>query len=832
MRAYKFLVIKTLLLSCFVSWTMRADAVGSENLLNVNTRYRNLKEKTNTVLLQERIPAIITFKHLPEENEYVDLKKLINLKPRYKYQRVPREKTSLITGQINVLSRMDIIKIMKDDIVNRYPPTTSTYQFGVDGIRYDFMFDSFNFNGNGGTSNKAFWEPIFMKNKWQEEQGLEGGEGMQGVIDIDWNEKNTNVLYLVADTIRVYKSIDRGNSWFPVAKNLKANGGVSIVSDPHNENIVFFSGSRHSAGDPNLFSEYDGIYRSVDGGGTWEKVGETIHYKRYGGVSMGKHFLFDKDSFNGEKSMVIYAGAEGPNDEGVYPGVLKSVDGGDTWDSIALQGNEIRDLEWGNNCILASTNNGVYKIYPNNSVEKIGNGIPVAPFDLAVNSQNKQIVYVVAGNSVYKSVNGGKDFTEKSEGLRKYSQGSTGYPIEYRRITISKKNPDKLFASQNNLGGFLPFYSEDGGETWIGLRSSSSESTTEQFLFKSISFYWSRPVIFDPENENIAITKGDAIMMTFDGGKTWNYSCNGYGGARVNEIFFASEYKMLLSLTDFGLFITEDGGRTFSKTSYQSHRSLTTYNALSCKSFDVYGHKIVADMGSWSNKDILLSEDLGETWINVNAVGENFNFIKFNRSNPQIIYANKYISRNGGYDWEKVIHNGKQYNIKAMNPNDNDTVYAIRIISSSSKTQVIKSENAGQTWVGIGEIRTTNTESSNFVVDPFDENHLFIAAGNDGIYEYDGVNWSNIKNIFSDFNELGIYYIKFDPNKEGIIWAAKTGWAGHSDGIYVSKNGGKTWKNVINNLGSYNSFWSININPFNSDVYATADGIYKYISLF
>jgi len=75
-------------------------------------------------------------------------------------------------------------------------------------------------------------------------------------------------VYLVTDTTRVWKSIDRGNTWFPVGQDLRIEGGVSIVSDPENPDVVLLAASEFSLV---YRADYaDGIYRSLDGGYTWE----------------------------------------------------------------------------------------------------------------------------------------------------------------------------------------------------------------------------------------------------------------------------------------------------------------------------------------------------------------------------------------------------------------------------------------------------------------------------------------------------------------------------------------------------------------------------------
>lgn len=123
----------------------------------------------------------------------------------------------------------------------------------------------------------VFWEQLPLRNQWQMGQDLVGGEGMQMVFDIDWNPADPNILYLITDTTRVWKSIDRGESWFPVGQDLPVQGGVSIVSDPNNSEIIFLAGAKMATKDSkHPTSIYDGIYRSTDGGHTWSGLLEAL----------------------------------------------------------------------------------------------------------------------------------------------------------------------------------------------------------------------------------------------------------------------------------------------------------------------------------------------------------------------------------------------------------------------------------------------------------------------------------------------------------------------------------------------------------------------------
>lgn len=646
------------------------------------------------------------------------------------------------------------------------------------------------------------WKQFPLRNYWQKQNNLLGGQGMDMIFDIDWNEKDPNILYLVVDTTRVWKSIDRGTSWFPLAQDLKVKGGLSIKSDPNNPDIVFFIGLFHN--DSGLESNYDGIYRSIDKGNTWEgPIGNTIHYQRR---HAGQLFLIDPDSFQGTQSQIIYVGTP--------DGVLKSTDGGTSWFNFALKGHDIYDLERSKairNYFLASSNYGLYKINTiDGKVTRVGNGLPVHPWDVAISRQDGSIVYAAAGNGVYKSFDGGINFIEKSNGIRRDKN--------YQRVSLSKFDHNKLIIVPDQAGGDLPYWSSDGAATW----NQRETIYLEEML--TGGFYWANPVVFDPENSNIAISEtSGSLVKTFDGGKSWHYSGNGFTGGSVNDILFISENSMIFCANDYGLFLTEDGGQSFKDLDIER-----SYDQKTCTSADMLDNTIIASSGEWAKQDIMLSEDKGNTWQHIKTAGNYFYFIRFNKKNNNIVYADNYISRDKGKTWNSV---NDGYEIRAMAPNNNDIVYGIKEIAEK-EWQVARSEDAGNTWQVLG----SSIQAAGLLEMAVDPNstaiHILIAAGERGIYQYLNNTWNL---LIGDDIGLGppwdnqeINSVNFDLRNPGIVWAARRGYGKHGDGVYLSKDNGATWTNVINNLGPHNNFFNIAISPYDSTVYLSGPGVWTY----
>lgn len=643
------------------------------------------------------------------------------------------------------------------------------------------------------TSTNA-WIQFPLKNKWQYENGFSGGEGMQMVMDIDWNLKNTEIIYMVTDTTRVWKSTDRGGSWNPLMQDNKITGGVSIASDPINENVVLVAASDCI---DYIETDNDGIYRSVDGGTTWTgPIGGSIHFiKRHA----GKLFLFDDRTAKDGKTQIIYAGT--PN------GLLMSNNGGSTWYKIGSINGDVFDLEWSRDkeFIFVSTGNNLYKYYPiTNSAVKVNNLPEGILYDVSSSKLEKSSVYFAFGKGgVWKSKDEGTSFFKLGNWLHE--------GFSYQRIKASASNFEIIYAMPDFAGGDFPYTSSDAGRTWVtGDKSSYNEWLGEGYFYAS-------PIEFDPDNSNIAISqRSGPIVKTFDAGKTWHYSGDGYTGARLNDIDFISKDKMLFCLMDYGVFYTDNNGKYFKEINVPR-----IDDKKSCTAISSSENRIVAAIGDWNVQNIVVSDDFGNSWVKSHTVKEDFDFIKINSKNRDIIYANNWVSYDGGKKWNKL-----NYNIKAVNEKNNDTVIGVTEVHEN-KWQVLVSFDAARSWKTLGDpINAGDLGDAVFMGETLNDMNILIASADKSIYKYRNNRWVNLENNLGFFNNEGLYYLTVDPYDFNTIWAGKRGNE-HSDGVYVSTNNGVSWDLKIANLGKYNNIWNIEINPFDSTVYLTGPGVWK-----
>ena len=346
-----------------------------------------------------------------------------------------------------------------------------------------------------------------------------GPASMGGRIDdIQVSESNPNIIYLGYAVGGVYRSLNNGTSFEPVFETYGSASIGAIAIHPTNPNVVYVGTGE--ANNRQTASFGDGIYKTTDGGKTFKNIGlkET--------QTIGRIVI---DPRNPE---VVYVAAGGhlfgPNAE---RGVYKTTDGGATWNKIKFvdENTGFSDLimdKSNPNVLYASSyerrrtaccfNGGgpgsaIWKTTDaGKSWSKItGNGLPAGTYGRIALS-----LYAKNPNVVYAQVEAGPSNTPLQAGAAAGEGGGRG-----GFDACNDAGPGKGFANAAAAEGQkVPeldaakggvFRSENGGRTW-----------------KLMSNCNSRPMYFsqlrvDPENDNNIYVAGLPVAKSLDGGKTF-----------------------------------------------------------------------------------------------------------------------------------------------------------------------------------------------------------------------------------------------------------------------------------------------------------------------
>ncbi len=208
--------------------------------------------------------------------------------------------------------------------------------------------------------------------------------------------------------------------------------------------------------------------------------------------------------------------------------------------------------------------------------------------------------------------------------------------------------------------------------------------------------------------------------------------------------------------------------------------------------------------------------------------------LQLHPKNPDIIYiaTNDYIfkTRDGGQTWTNLSKGMSHSRVIAMAI---DPVYPATVYAGTKGDAVFKSHDGGQRWTsmrsGLDDVTITSVVNQ-FVFDPADTNHIFIATTM-GVFETRNGGESWTKRMDGMKEVLMVITLAMDPTRPSILYA------GTSGGVYKSVDQAGHWKQVNNGLVPPDmvktsralNVTAILVNPYGPEtVYAaTLAGLYK-----
>jgi photosystem II stability/assembly factor-like uncharacterized protein len=362
-------------------------------------------------------------------------------------------------------------------------------------------------------NSQTYDQNLFKDMKWRLVGPFRGGRALAvtGVAG------EPNLYYFGAVAGGVWKSVDGGANWRPLfdQQPTASIGAIAVADSDHN---VIYVGSGEACIRGNI-SDGDGVYKSTDGGKTWKNVGlrDTRH--------IGAIIVHPR---NPDMALVAALGhAYGPN---AQRGIFRTADGGKTWDKVLYKDDRTGGIEvvfdpenpnvayaalwqvyrtpWSLNS--GGPGSGLYKSTDGGITWKHleGKGLPEGPLGrigVSISGADSNRVYALIEarkGGLFRSDDGGDTWTNVNDDER-FRQRAW----YFTHIFADPKSTDTVYILNTGL-----FRSIDGGKTFTLLPAPHGDH---------------HGLWIDPTNPNRLINGNDGgVTITVDGGRTWTRQDN------------------------------------------------------------------------------------------------------------------------------------------------------------------------------------------------------------------------------------------------------------------------------------------------------------------
>lgn len=651
------------------------------------------------------------------------------------------------------------------------------------------------------------------------------------ISDFAVNPNNISEFYVATSSGGVWKTTNRGVTLTPVFDSQGSYSIGVVEMDPNNHNVVWVGTGENN--NQRSVSYGDGVYKSVDGGKSWKHMG----------LKNSEHI--GMIAINPENSDIVYVAATGPlwsagGDRGLY----KTTDGGKTWDKILEisehTGVHEVHLDPRNPDVIYAVahqrrrhvftyisggpESAVYKSTDGGqSFRKIMKGMPggdIGRIGMDISPVNPDILYAVveaqAGRSgFYRSTDRGESWEKRSN----YSS-SGNY---YSEVIADPVDVDRVYVMNTYAG-----VSEDGGKTFKNVGEADKHIDNHAL--------W-----INPANPNHLLNGNDGgVYESYDRGKTWRFYTNlpvtqFYKVAVDNDYPFYNVYGGTQDNFSFGgpSRSIEPTGLTYNNwkitrlgDGFEPHVDPTNPDIVYSQS--QYGGLVRFDRQSGEGQNIIPQPPAGSEY-SYNWNWDSPFFVSVH--DPQRLYfaADRvFRSDDMGQSWREISGDltrqldrnklevmGKVWPMDAVAKNASTTPYGNIVALAESPIDenllfagtddglIHISKNGGQTWEkydkfpGVPDMTYVNE----IIPSAHDVNVVYVAFNNHKRGDFkpyllkstnQGKSW---KSIAANLPERGsVYAIEEDPEVPELLFV------GTEFSLFMSLDGGKYWKKFNNGL--------------------------------
>ncbi len=351
---------------------------------------------------------------------------------------------------------------------------------------------------------------IFQNLKWRSI----GPANMMGrVADVEGVPGDPNILYVGSASGGVWKTVNGGTTWTSIFDDQPVSSIGDLALEPGNPDVIYVGTGESNV--RNSVSFGNGVYKSTDGGKTWVHLGLEA-------TDRISRIVIDP-----KNPETVYVGAlgraYGPNRE---RGVFRSTDGGTTWEKVLYTDDRhgVADMDinpQNPNIVYAAlwrferkpwtfvsgdALGGLYRsVDGGDNWTKLTNGLPtlVGRIGVKVAASRPDVVYAMTESkegTLYRSDNGGESFRRVSTEVEIVSRG-----FYYTDLRVDPSDENRVYAVSSRLK-----LSIDGGEKFKQISPSTHVDYHSLWI--------------DPENpERMWQGQDGGVGVSYDRGQTWDY---------------------------------------------------------------------------------------------------------------------------------------------------------------------------------------------------------------------------------------------------------------------------------------------------------------------
>ncbi len=619
------------------------------------------------------------------------------------------------------------------------------------------------------------------------------------ISDFAIHPQKPKEYYVATASGGVWKTENAGTTYKPIFDSQGSYSIGCITLDPNNPSIVWVGTGENN--NQRSVSYGDGIYKSLDGGASWENMG----------LKNSEHI--GKIIVHPDNSDIVYVAAIGPlwssgGDRGVY----RTTDGGKTWNAVLTI-----DEHTGVNDIIMDHKN------------------PEVIYAAAFQRRRHVFTYLGGGpgSGLYKTVNGGESWEKINKGLPTVDMGRIG-------LTISPANHEIIYAIVEAAQGKGGFYkSTNRGASWT---KQGNHSTSGNYY---------QEIIADPINPEKIYSMNTFMQVSTDGGKSFKNVGETFKHVDNHCLWIdPKDTDHLLAGCDGGIYESFDGAATWQ---YKANLPITQFYKVAVDNTEPFYYIYGGTQDNFSmggpSRTISANGISNHEWFMTHG-GDGFESA-IDPDNPNIVYAQSQYGNLVRYD--KL--SGEKLGIKPL-PRKGENTYRWnwdaplevsahqggRIYFAANK--LFRSDDKGNSWKVIsddltaqinrndlkvmGQVWSTDAVAKNsstspygtivaFSESPLNENLLYVGT-DDGliqITEDGGENWKKVENIEGVPSRTYVNEVMASKHDENVVYAA---FNHHKYGdfkpyIFKSEDKGRNWSSISNNLPERGSVYALEEDP-------------------